>query len=82
MYGKTKTKEFVYPWYKGGSMWKSYTLIHKGKWHISWDSLLRYDKPKFSTPKPWLWFLRFYNGKDCISINLLGFSFIRYKRNN
>lgn len=75
-------KNFVYPWYKGGSVWKSYRIIDKGRWHISWDSLLRYDTLKFSTPKPLLWFLRFYNGKDCLWIKLLGFTFIWYKRFN
>ncbi|KKU30814.1 MAG: hypothetical protein UX45_C0034G0007 [Candidatus Uhrbacteria bacterium GW2011_GWF2_46_218] len=73
-------KDFVNPLYNRGTIWKSYRLINKGRWHISWNSLLRYDNLKFSTPKPWLWFLRFYNPKNCLWCTLLGFTFIWYKR--
>lgn len=67
------------PFWNGKTCWRSYRLIDRGYWHISWNSLLCYDNFKFSTPKPWLWFFRTSNSKETLWIGLLGFVFIWYK---
>ena len=71
--------EIKNPFWNGKTIWESYRLIDKGKWHISWDSLLNYNNLKLSTPKPLTWFLRLSNSSESFLIKILGFTFIYYK---
>ena len=73
------SSSFTNPFFKGGTVWKSYRIIDKGKWHISWNSLLNYNNFLLSTPKLLYWFIRYKNDKDYCIIQLLGFTFIVYK---
>jgi len=72
-------RSFINPFYKGGTVWKSYRIIDKGKWHISWNSLFHYHDFSLTTPKPLYWFIRYVNDKDYFIIQLFGFTYIVYK---
>ncbi len=72
-------RSFTNPFYKGGTIWKSYRIIDRGKWHISWNSLFNYHNFSLSTPKPLYWFIRYVNDKDYFIIQLFGFTYIVYK---
>lgn len=67
------------PFWNGKTIWRSYRLIDKIKWHISWDSLLQYHDFSLSTHKPLRWFIYYQNDSEYFILKFLGFTYIFYK---